>query len=380
METLAKLIEAIHQALPMLVLEFTGAGSQALAWLHSQGGSSRTILEANDRYAAASLVETIGFEPEQFASQPVAQALALRAYLRAMRLARPNIPVIGVGCTAAIATDRLTRGDHRGYVATYEGRQMTHYGLTLTKGLRTRQEEEQVVSLLILRAIAKSFDLGEAPALPLAAAEALTEETQEMDLLDQLMAEALEWVLVWPDGRMSSGQAAANIALLSGSFNPLHEGHRQMAAIAAKHLGCDVYFELPVLNADKAPLGSGEIRRRLAQFAGLAPVILSRSPLFSQKAALFPHTVFVLGVDTAERLVQPRFYEHDPAKLRAALHAIRQAGCRFLVAGRLKEDKFMTLSDVSLPEGFRELFEQIPEESFRVDVSSTMLREANRYT
>jgi hypothetical protein len=376
MQKLAKLIEAIHHAPPMAVLEFTGAGSQALAWLHSLGGSSRTILEANDRYAATSLVETIGFEPEQFASRQVAQALAMKAYLRAMHLAKPNIPVIGIGSTAAIATDRLKRGEHRGYVATYDGQRMTHTDLILTKGLRTRQEEEQLLSLVILRVMAKSFGLTESPVLPLVDGENISEGTEAVDLLDQLMAQALDWVVVWPDGQMSSGKPFSNIALLSGSFNPLHEGHRKMADLAARILGCEVYFELPLVNADKAPIAPDEAHRRLAQFAGWAPVILTRSPLFSQKAALFPHTVFVLGIDTVERLVQPRFYDNDPAKLVASFKAIRQAGCRFLVAGRLKGDKFMTMSDLLLPEGFRELFEEIPETIFRVDLSSTSLRGA----
>jgi hypothetical protein len=374
MQKLERLIETIHNAPPMVVLEFTGAGSQALTWLHSVGGSSRTILEANDRYATTSLIETIGFEPQQFASPQVAQALATRAYLRAMHLAKPNIPVIGVGCTAAIATDRLKRGEHRGFVATYDGRQMSHSSLTLSKGLRTRPEEEQLLSLMVLRAIAKSFGLTELPSLPLTEGENVVEESEAMDLLDQLMAQSLDWVVVWPDGRMSSGEPFSNIALLSGSFNPLHEGHRRMAEVAAKILGREVYFELPLVNADKAPIEPGEARRRLAQFAGWAPVILTRAPLFSQKAALFPQTVFVLGIDTAERLIQPRFYDNDPAKMMASLKMIRQAGCRFLIAGRLKGDKFITLSDLALPEGVQELFEEIPESSFRVDVSSTVLR------
>ena len=46
-----------------LVYEFTGAGSLAMAWLHSVGGSSRLLLEACDRYSPRSLAELLGKAP-----------------------------------------------------------------------------------------------------------------------------------------------------------------------------------------------------------------------------------------------------------------------------------------------------------------------------
>ena len=52
--SIADLVAQIHAAPHMVVYEFAGAGSLALLWLHSVGGSSRTILEATDHYANAS--------------------------------------------------------------------------------------------------------------------------------------------------------------------------------------------------------------------------------------------------------------------------------------------------------------------------------------
>jgi hypothetical protein len=57
-------ITSIHQTPHRLVFEFAGAGSLALFWLHSVPGSSRTVLEATDRYAAASLADLIGATPK----------------------------------------------------------------------------------------------------------------------------------------------------------------------------------------------------------------------------------------------------------------------------------------------------------------------------
>ena len=117
------------------------------------GGSSRTLLEATDHYAAASLVQAVGFEPESFASERVALALAQSAYRRAQVLA-PDTPVFGLGCAASIATDRPKRGEHRAFVAARSPLGTSSYALTFTKGALTRKGEERQVSLLTLQALA----------------------------------------------------------------------------------------------------------------------------------------------------------------------------------------------------------------------------------
>lgn len=373
---LEKPLQAIHAAPPMVVIEFAGAGAQALAWLHSVPGSSRTVLEATDRYAANSLIGLLGAEPAQFTSPQVARAMATRAYIRAQQLTKPGmLPIAGIGSTATIATDRTKRGDHRCCVAVCDAHGVTSYALTLTKGLRTRQQEENLVSLLILRAVAGVCGVDGLPAPELAGEEALIEHAERVDLISRLLAEEVDWVAVAPDGRMSAGDTLPHIALLSGAFNPLHEAHRRLAEIAGEMLGQEVYFELTLVNADKAPIGLDEAHRRIAQFAGFGIVILTRAPLFSQKAQLFPHSVFVLGIDTVERLTQPRFYHNDPAEMLASFKTIRRAGCYFLVAGRLQDTHFLTLQDLDLPQGYHELFEEIP--GFRMDISSTAIREGS---
>ncbi len=365
-----KTVTAVHAAPPKVVLEFAGAGSLALAWLHGVGGSSRTVLEATDRYAAASLVEAVGFTPQSFASPEVAEALAARAYARARRLA-PAEPVAGVGCTAAIATDRTKRGEHRACVALRSVLGTTSYTLVLTKGLRTRGEEESVVSSLILAAVARACGVN-APALPLVEGERVKERFAPAEALRRLEVGEIDLLAVTPDGRLETG-VKPGAAILSGSFNPLHEGHLELAEVASGVLGRHVLFELPLVNADKAPLKPTEAERRAAQFAGLATVVLTRAPLFSQKATLFPGGVFVVGADTAARLVRPEFYGGE-AQMRRALGELRAAGCRFLVAGRHYDGRFTTLRDLELSAAPDGLFEEIAPLSFRRDVSSTQKR------
>jgi hypothetical protein len=190
-----------------------------------------------------------------------------------------------------------------------------------------------------------------------------------MDALDQFFAGGDHALISAVDAARSWG------GLLPGSFNPLHEGHWRLARVAADIIGEPVVFELSVVNVDKPQLTVAEVRRRLQPFAGRADVWLTRAPRFVDKSALFPGAVFVVGADTAERLVAPRYYQDDQTRMLEALEAIAQRGCRFLVAGRADAaGRFLALDDLVIPRRFRELFAAIPEHAFRLDVSSTALR------
>jgi hypothetical protein len=367
------LIEAIHGSAHMLVLEFAGAGSQALFWLHSVPGSSRTILEATDRYAGESMADLLGQAPEQSVSEATALAMASAAYRRARRLAAPDTRCLGVGCTAALVTDRARRGEDRCWIAVRDQGSVRTYTLVMTKGLRDRPGEEALVSQLLLHAIAEACGVAPLPALDLQGDERVSASSAPMDdPIARLLAGQARTVTVAPDGSAMADQPVSG-ALLSASFNPLHAGHERLAQATTAVLGVPTTFELPVQNADKPPLSYAEIERRLAQFRWRYPVVLSREALFVGKADLYPGCVFVIGYDTADRLLDPRYY-NGLAGLDAALEHIRARGCRFLVAGRLDDGLFRTLRDLAVPASARDLLIELPESAFRVDISSSAIR------
>src|SRR5437763_52476 len=62
-----------------------------------------------------------------------------------------------------------------------------------------------------------------------------------------------------------SGAPTAPRLVFPGAFNPLHEGHRQMAKVAARRLGAAVAFELSITNVDKPPLDFIEMQQRTNQ-------------------------------------------------------------------------------------------------------------------
>lgn len=191
-------------------------------------------------------------------------------------------------------------------------------------------------------------------------------------MIERLLSGEMDWLTCEPSG--SLGQAPiGRAAILSGAFNPLHAGHEALAAAAARVLDRSLVFELPLINADKPPLDAAEIDRRLAQFAGRHRVALTRSPLFRQKAQLFPESVFVVGYDTAERLLEARYYGNASAR-DAALSELADRGCRFLVAARLHRGTLHTVADLQVDARFQDTFIELPASQFRMDVSSTELR------
>ncbi|MBI2806226.1 MAG: hypothetical protein HYX68_14690 [Planctomycetes bacterium] len=180
---------------------------------------------------------------------------------------------------------------------------------------------------------------------------------------------------VAPDGQMQADVSASVKVLLPGSFNPVHRGHWELARIAEQILGDAVSFELSVANVDKPALTQTEIRNRLAQFEGQAHVWLTLAPRFVQKAECFPGTTFLVGADTAVRIVAPCYYQNDEAAMLASLQRIADLNCRFLVACRADEKgKCWGVGDVAIPPRFRDLFDGIAPERFRWDISSTALR------
>ena len=205
------------------------------------------------------------------------------------------------------------------------------------------------------------------------------------DLIERLYSGELSFVVVEPDGRQHS-VAPENSAVLAASFNPLHRGHVGLLTAAREITGRRGYFELSIENVDKPRLSEQELRSRLEQFVGLAGVIVTNAPTFVEKSRLAPGSVFVTGVDTAERLFVDRYYKRvvnrQPWRPAAsvsttalALEELRRNGCRILVAGRVMGDRgFLTLDDLGVPEEFSDLLEAIPESAFREDISSTAVR------
>lgn len=369
-------ITALHASGRKAALAITGGGSGAVGELLRVPGGSRLLVEAQIPYDTQALAAFLGFAPEQASSADTAIAMAQCARVRALKLVPAGTDLVGLGATAALVSDRPRKGEHRFHIAVAHAGGIARCTAVMAKGRRDRAAEEDLVSRAIVLWLARACGIvAPSPRSLLDADEHYAEAvTNTIDTIDQLVAGQIDRVTARPDGQMILA-APPHPMLLPGSFNPVHAGHRLLARVAEDLRQQPLAFEISVTNVDKPPLESTAVRERLMQFTWKAPVELTRAPTFLEKMRLFPGTIFVVGADTAERLVAPKYYDNDELRMHAALDEIGAAGGSFLVAVRVDPaGRVRTLRDIAMPRRFADLFTEIPEQRFRLDTSSSAIR------
>jgi len=376
-----QLISTLHASGRKAALAITGGGSGAIGELLRVPGGSRLLIEAQVPYDERALAAFLGSVPAQACSAETSIAMAQTARARAAKLAPAGADLVGLGATAALVSDRPRKGEHRFHIASANSAGITHCTCVLAKGRRDRAAEEDLVSRAIVLWLARACGIATPSPRTLVDAdehyaEAVYAETgiAAVDTIDQLLAGEVNRVTVQPDGQMTL-LAPVPPLLFPGSFNPLHEGHVLLARVAEELRQRPLAFEISVTNVDKPPLAGETVRHRLAQFARKSPVELTRAPTFLEKSRLFPGTTFVIGADTAERLVAPKYYGDDETRMHDALEEIANSGSSFLVAVRIDAaGRVRGLNGIPVPQRYADLFTEIPEHLFRVDTSSSELR------
>jgi nicotinic acid mononucleotide adenylyltransferase len=340
------------------VFYVTGGGSKLISELLTTPGASRSVLEVSVPYANSALADLLGKVPAQACSAPTARAMAMAAFQRAHALSdagsepTDRTTLFGLGCTASLATDREKRGRHRAHVA-IQTEWDTHFADLEFSSDRASEEDQLLDALWEL--------LRHALSPTVSAPTSLVSVRAQPDWRKVLLGEAPAIATAPHDGKL----------LLSGSFNPVHQGHRKMLALAEQFTRSAGAFELSITNPDKPPLDYHEVGTRLAQFE--TPVWLTRLPTFAEKARHFPGAKFVVGVDTIVRIDAIRYYV-DEARRDAAMAELVDLGCEFLVFGRTDNGRFLELGDLALSHTLQQICHEIPAADFREDISSTELR------
>jgi nicotinamide mononucleotide (NMN) deamidase PncC len=375
-----QLVSALHASGRKAALAITGGGSGAVGELLRVPGGSRLLIEAQVPYDEMALAAFLGFAPGHACSSGTAIAMAQSARARAARLVPAGTDVVGLGATAALVSDRPRRGEHRFHIAFASSTGIAHCTCVLAKGRRDRAAEEDLVSHAIVLWLARACGIAAPSPKSLPDADEHYAETfvAAVDTIDQLLVGEHDRVTVQPDGQIMLSAPQPSV-LFPGSFNPVHEGHVLLARLAEELRQQPVAFEISVTNVDKPPLAGETVRHRLAQFAWKSPVELTRAPTFLEKSRLFPKTTFVVGADTAERLFGPKYYGDDEARMHVALEEIANSGASFLVAVRIDAaGRIRALSDIPVPRRYADLFSEIPEHRFRLDISSSEIRARGR--
>ena len=161
-----------------------------------------------------------------------------------------------------------------------------------------------------------------------------------------------------------------NSLILSGSFNPLHEGHIELLKASSKEFKKNPLFEISIKNVDKSEINFNDLMDRINQFKSLGKLVVTNSAKFEEKSKIFKESIFVIGYDTALRLVDNKYYSDD---FRKSLKIIEKNNCSFLVSGRFINKNYKKPNNINF-KGYDYLFNILSEEKFRIDISSTELR------
>ena len=421
-------IERLHASPLRCVIITTGAGGSAIARLMGVAGCSRTLLDAQVPYLQTATQLLIDHHPKRYLSAQVGLDLAQLAFQRAEHLltaARIDMNLlntVGLGATAAIQTERTRKGEDAVYVSCWHRGGVDSYRVRLSKE-KTRLEQEELIGNVMLYALAASEpSIADVPltALGLSVAGASVDDTVTTDnvLYCRRVAHGERPIRQLLQGEVprvvfnSHGLARCSTPpysdenidpeegiylLYPGSFHPLHWGHTELARVASnvvqlrdqqkRTLPGSAIDELPPLRpvvltyeisatiVGKRDLHENDIVARIEQFTSSGKrVAVTTAKLFIEKAKMFPNHGLVVGIDTAERVLDPRYYSDSSEQMISAISDIRKLGCYFVVGGRLKDKEWVDLSSLKVPAELADMFVPILQHDFRVDISSTELR------
>ena len=417
-------VDAIHATNKKVgnrfVITTTGGAFSSSSYLMCRPGASSSIVQLNGPYAHEATEKLMEEPTESFASLKTANELSITSLKQCRDLLHNEMQkytFIGVGVTAALATNRWLKGDHRLHIVITTDINRFTFSLNLYKGyppdpetpdklFRTRAQEDKLCGKLVIFAIAYICKI-----IPLTFFNTLIQDNflnimDKYDFNDEifnnpihrllhskipeisdLRHEIVNSVLVI-DGKYFINPSLKNIVMLPGSFNPIHDGHISMLQNACELNHTDGIFEMCVVNVDKPALSFDDIIARINTFDS-RPVVLTNAPLFADKNKLFPGISYAIGVDTVIRLMNPKYTYGDEDLMFENILKMTFNNTKFYIGSRLfgsakisndfplklKDNELLRLTDIMLyiPNILRKYFVEINDDK-NAHLSSSALR------
>jgi hypothetical protein len=342
------------------------AGSGLMANLATISGLTKMLHEATFTHSKEATSDYLGFTPENFVCMDTAIEEAMMAYYRAYQ--PDGKQTIGVGATAAVATNEVHRGEHRVWVAVVTDYLVSVYYARFQKGVgeEVRTRDLLACDLLIGKAILSAIGSSEYVQLPKNVE--LHQTTPDCSVQAKILLSKRPYFRV--DGKrltwdnLTQEVADFGVGVYPGSFRRPHFGHFGVADEFCKKYRQPVVFAIEVSPPHKENLTVQDMLQRAKMLRGRNVIFTWGAPYYLDKARIFPNTKIILGADAFVSLMDSK-WGISVDELQRVFH---ETGTQLVVPDRLVDGVFTTLEDLNSPDGF-------PCERLKVrfDVSSTGL-------
>ena len=244
---------------------------------------------------------------------------------------------MGLGIAASVTSNKVHRGDHRIFACV-----MTNDKVISTSRFLEKESEysnvvqrhldgdmADMIGMTLLHHVIGGF-MEMSPNLIVKDA---TELAKERFLKRPFFAANGQRFETMPKGKY---------ALLSGAFNPPHEGHFGVAQQAMDEYNYRAVFEITVDPPHKDALTVQAMLERSQMLRGHDRLFNTGLPLYLDKAKRYPKTPLILGADAMLRMLDPKW----GLNVGEMFGAFYELGTKLLINGREIDGNFVTCDDI----------------------------------
>ena len=300
-EDFAAAINATHHK---VYLALAGGGQSFAHNFMKFAGASNTIAGINLPYSHEALQSFAQVPIVKCVSAETSRLLAKRSFANCLASVSSPQYAIGIGLTCALATNNEREDRIHKIYATIHGFDYTCTQSLLFEQGATRKEEEELCCIILFNMLREYADTH--------AFEFILPEFKINFKTCGFGAERIQHLQLSSD----IGHDEANtLVIMPGSFNPMHDGHQAMMALAHEITGHEPYAELSLLNVDKPSLDYFDAQQRFESMHNVKRIV-TMAATFKEKTqhlAQYNKTIiFVVGIDTWERLLSGQHGESVP--------------------------------------------------------------------
>lgn len=372
---------------PWVYVVATGGGSKIGSYLWEVPGISSVLAGESFTYSCHETDRFLQFKPDKYCSEETAIHMAMAAYMRACESVPSGRMPIGLAVTANVASSKEHRGDHRIHAAiiTPHSRIYTHVILNKGCGHDIRGRDGRICDQVGFNLMLRVLGCSDIPIM-VSGSDSVEMQWEHYQIIPQyvdipetkLRELFFQHPLFTELGRfLDNVYDYSDVVLFPGTFNPIHDGHMFMAEAVQDIGNVSTLYMITADSPHKPPLPVVTMLAKAVKIRMSDPtrcvLFTQNDPLFIDKARKFPGASFLVGADSVERLLDPRWYGGKPEAVVDMLDEFERLGTRFYVFGRDSGKGMVRMSDIPVIGHHKNMFVQMPDNKYAI--SSTQIRE-----